>query len=97
MLFVTPAKRIPYPAFGNETMDMGVPFQVSAKGMKDHDKTRSKIHGLIPLEKHAGNNTVDGVEETVEQCPVIKKELAEVLVNGKNTMAVSNIYEFEGH
>ena len=83
--------------FRNEAVDVGIPFQISAKGMKDHDKTRSKIHGLIPLEKHAGNNTVDGVEETVEQCPVIKKELAEVLVNGKNTMAVSNIYEFEGH
>ena len=65
--------------------------------MKDHYKTGSKIHGLILFEKHAGNNTVDSVEETVEQCPVIKKELAEVLVNGKNTMAVSNIYEFEGH
>ena len=83
--------------FRNEAVDVGIPFQISAKGMKDHDKTRSKIHGLIPLEKHAGNNTVDGVEETVEQCRVIKKELAEVLVNGKNTMAVSNIYEFEGH
>ena len=42
MLFVTPAKGIPNTALGNEAMNMGVPFQVSAKRMKDTDKARSK-------------------------------------------------------
>lgn len=65
--------------------------------MKNHDETRSKIHGLILFEKHAGNNTVDSVEEAVEQCPVIKKELAEVFVYGKDAVAVGNVYQFEGH
>ena len=65
--------------------------------MKDHDKTRSKIQGLILFEKHAGNNTVDSVEEAVEQCPVIKEEPAEVFVNGKDTMPVDNVYQLEGH
>ena len=78
-------------------MDVGVPFQISAKGMKDHDKTWSKIHGLILIEKHTGNDTVHSVEEAVEQCPVIKEELAEVLINGKDTMPVGNIYQLEGH
>ncbi len=76
---------------------MGVPFQISAKGMKDHDKTWSKIHGLILIEKHTGNDTVDSVEEAVEQCPVIKEELAEILINGKDTMPVGNIYQLERH
>lgn len=65
MLFVTPAKRIPYPAFGNETMDMGVPFQVSAKGMKDTDKTRSKEFGFVLFMEHPGDNTVNGREKAV--------------------------------
>ena len=44
--------------------------------MKDHDKTRSKIQGLILFEKHAGNNAVDSVEKAVEQRPVVKEEAA---------------------
>ena len=59
--------------------------------MKNHDETRSKIHGLILFEKHAGNNTVDSVEEAVEQCPVIKKELAEVFVYGKDAVAEGRV------
>lgn len=92
-----PEAMITVSTFRNEAVDVGIPFQISAKGMKDHDKTWSKIHGLILFEKHAGNNTVDSVEETVEQCPVIKKEEAEIFVNGKDTMAVGNVYQFEGH
>ena len=65
--------------------------------MKDHDKTRSKIQGLILFEKHAGNNAVDSVEKAVEQRPVVKEEAAEVFVNGKNTMPVDNVYQLEGH
>ena len=94
---ITPEAIITVTTFRNEAMDVGVPFQISAKGMKNHDKTRSKIQGLILIEKHAGNNTVDSVEEAVEQCPVIKEELSEVHINGKDTMAVGNVYQFEGH
>lgn len=65
--------------------------------MKDHDKTRSKIQGLILFEKHAGNNAVDSVEKAVEQRPVVKEEAAEVFVNGKDTMPVDNVYQLEGH
>ena len=65
--------------------------------MKDHDKTRSKIQGLILFEKHVGNNAVDSVEEAVEQRPVVKEEPEEVFVNGKDTMSVDNVYQLEGH
>jgi len=39
-------------AFRNETMNMGIPFQGPAKGMKNHNKTGSEVQGLILLEKH---------------------------------------------
>ena len=50
---------------------MGVPFQISAKGMKDHDKTGSKIQGFILFKKYTGNNTVDGKEEAVKERAVL--------------------------
>lgn len=65
VFFMTPAKRIPNPAFGNETMDMGIPFQVPAKGMKDTDKPRSKEFGFVIFMEHTRDNTVNGREKAV--------------------------------
>ena len=30
-----------------------IPFQISAKGVKNHDETGSEVHGLILLKEHA--------------------------------------------
>ena len=49
VFFMTPAKRIPNPAFRSETMDMGMPFQVPAKGMKDTDNPGVKSSDLLSL------------------------------------------------
>lgn len=65
--------------------------------MEDHDKTGSEIHGFVLLVKHLGNNTVDGMKETVKQCPVIKEKLPQVFVNGKNAMTVGGIDQLKGH
>lgn len=65
VFFMTPAKRIPNPAFRNETMDMGIPFQVPAKGMKDTDKPRSKEFGFVIFMEHTRDNTVNGREKAV--------------------------------
>lgn len=47
MLFVTPGKVVTDPTFRDETVDMRVPFEISAKGMQHTDKTRSKELGFI--------------------------------------------------
>ena len=65
--------------------------------MEHHDKTWGEIHGFVLLEKHLGNNTVHGMKEAVKQCPVIKEKLAEIPVNGKNTVAVGDVDQFKGH
>ena len=52
MADVAPDPIVTVAAFGDETMDVGIPFEVSAKGMKNHNKTGDKVHGLILLEKH---------------------------------------------
>ena len=40
-------------AFRNQAVDMRIPFQISAKGVKNHDETGSEVHGLILLKEHA--------------------------------------------
>lgn len=44
---ITPETIVAVTAFGNEAMDMRVPFQVSAKSVKDHDETGSEVHGFV--------------------------------------------------
>ena len=40
-------------AFRYKAVDVGVPLQVSAEGMEDHDKSGREVLGLVHLEKHA--------------------------------------------
>ncbi len=49
---ISPEAVITISAFRNQTMDMGIPFQIPAKSMQYHDKTRSKVFGFIHLKKH---------------------------------------------
>lgn len=84
-------------AFRNQAVDMWVPFQIPAKGVKDHDETGSEVHGLILLKKHTGNNTVHGMEEAVKEGTVTQKKLPELLINREDAMAVDDIYELKGH
>ncbi|BDZ82938.1 hypothetical protein Lac2_24340 [Claveliimonas bilis] len=65
MLFVAPAQREANAAFGNETMDMRIPFQIPAKGMKDTDKTRSKAFSIVIFEEHTGDDAVDSRKEGI--------------------------------
>ena len=76
---------------------MWIPFQVPAKGVENHDKPGSEIHGFILFEKHAGNDTVNGMEQTVKEGAVKEEKVTELFINGKNTMPVGDIDQFEGH
>ena len=97
MSAIAPESVITVSAFRNEAVDMWVPFQIPAEGMQDHDKARSKIHGLVLLGKHTGNNTVNGMEKAVKQGAVIQEKLSEALVNGEDTVPMGDIEEFEDH
>ena len=78
-------------------MDVGVPFQISAKGRKNHDKTRCEIHGLILFKKHTGNNAVNSVKKAVKERAVMQEKIPELFIDGEDTVAVLNIYQFKGH
>lgn len=53
IFYITPETVIAVTAFGNETVDVRVPFEVPAEGMEDHDKAWSEVHGFILLKKQA--------------------------------------------
>jgi len=64
---ITPETVITVAALRDQAEDVWVPFQIPAKGMENHDKTGSEIHGLILLEKQLRNNAVYSMKKTVKQ------------------------------
>lgn len=50
---------------------MRIPFEISAKGMKDADEARSKAFRFIHLEEHTKNKIADRMKETVQKRTVI--------------------------
>ncbi|BFL26098.1 hypothetical protein K310107B6_21500 [Mediterraneibacter gnavus] len=49
------------------------------------------------MKKHTRDDTVHRVKKTVEQRPVIEKEVPEIFINGKNAMSMIHIHEFKRH
>lgn len=97
MMNITPETVVTAAALGNEAVNVGIPFQVPAKGVEYHDKARGEIQGFILFEKHARNNAVDSMKKAVKEGTVIEEEIPKLIINGKNTMPVSDIDEFKGH
>lgn len=56
-----------------------------------------KLKDLFSIKKHAGNDTVNGMEETVKEGAVLKEKIPEVFINGKDTVAVCNVDELKSH
>lgn len=83
--------------FGKKTMDMGIPFKVTAKGMQDTDKTRHKISFMIEIVEEAGNDLIDSLKKTIEQGTVSEKEGTEFFCDGKNTVSMRSTNQFERH
>ena len=97
MMGITPESGITEAALGDEAVDMGVPFQIPAEGVEDHDKARCKVHGFILLQEHMGNDTGDRMEKAVEEGAVVKEKDAQLLIDGEDTVAVDGMDQLEGH
>ena len=91
----TPEAVITVSPFRDKAMNVRVPLKISAKGVKDHDETGSKILRHVHLEEHTGNNTGDSMKEAVKEFTVIKEEMTEIFVDGENAMPVSNVDQFK--
>jgi hypothetical protein len=64
---IAPKSIVGKATFRDETMNMRVPFERTSKGMKNTDKTRDKVFGLVEIMKHTKDNTTDCLEEAVEE------------------------------
>lgn len=84
-------------AFGEKAVDVRIPFEVTAKSVEDHDIAGRKIFGMVQIEKQAGYDTGDRMEKAVEERTVVKEEVAEIIINGKNAMTMLDIDEPESH
>lgn len=71
-------------AFRKKTMDMGVPFQRSAEGMKDADETGNEVSVFIQFMEKSEDDAAYSLKKTVQQGTVIQKERPQVFINGKN-------------
>lgn len=65
--------------------------------MENHDEAGSEIHGFVLFEEHAGNNVVNSMKKAVKERAVFEEKMPEVFVNGKNAMAVLDIYQLKRH
>ena len=84
-------------ALGEKTVDMGVPFEVTSKGMEDTDKTGSKAFGFVVFMEHTKDNAADGREETAKEGAVSEEEGAEFFRDGEDTVPMLNVQDFKGH
>ena len=76
---------------------MRVPFQISAKGMQDTNKTRNELSGVIEIKEITGDNHIDSLKEAVEQRTIFQEEWPKPLINGKNAMTVRGFDQLERH
>ena len=97
MVGIPPGTVITVTALRNEAVDVGIPFQVSAQGVKNHDKTGSGIQGFVLSEKHAGNNAVNSMKMATKEGAAIQEKISELPINGKDAVAVGNIHKLKGH
>lgn len=93
-------KRAPEPgaanaAFGNETVDVGIPFEVTAKGMQDTDKAGGKTLRFVGGVEHSEDNTADGRKKAIQKLPVLQEERTELFGDGKDAVPVGYINKFE--
>ena len=52
VFYMAPEAVITVAAFGKKTVNVGIPFEITAKSMKDHDIAGSKVFGMVQIEKH---------------------------------------------
>lgn len=56
--------------FGNQAVNVRIPFEIPAKSMKNHDITGSEVFGFVHFKEHVGNNTAtEWKNNEAEFCP----------------------------
>lgn len=97
MIKLAPDKGNANAAFGNETMNMRIPFEIASEGMKHTDKTRSKGLRIVEFMKHPKNNAADRGKKAIQKRAIPKKELSKLFRNRKNAMPMRTVNKRGSH
>lgn len=73
-------------------MDVWIPTERAAEGMKDTDKPRDKVFGFVQGEKTFFDDIRNSLEKAVKQSAVFEEKAAEGFVNGEDEMAMGTLY-----
>ena len=68
--YSAPGSEVTGAAFGDECMDVGIPFQVTSECMKDANKTRSKRFLFVDVRKHPKDNITDRGKQQIEEMAI---------------------------
>ena len=52
VFYMAPEAVITVTTFGKDAVDMGIPFEIPAESMENHDITGSIVFGMVQIEKH---------------------------------------------
>lgn len=78
-------------AFSKKTVDMWVPFERSAEGMKDADETGDKVSAFIHFMEESEDDTAYSLKKAVKEGTVKEEERAQVFIDGKNEMSMCTV------
>ncbi len=84
-------------ALRKKAVDMGIPFQIPAKGMKDKDKSGSEAFCFVVFAKHIEDDTSDSRKEAGKNRTVLQEIGTQFFGNGKDTVSVFYMDDFERH
>ena len=72
-------------------------MKTAPKGMKNANKSGSKTLGFIELAEHTKNDVTNRMKKTVEQRAILAKKDAKLFRDGKNTVTMNALNNFERH
>ena len=72
-------------------------MKTTPKGMKNANKSGSKTLGFIELAEHTKNDVTNRMKKTVEQRAISAKKDTKFFGNGKYTVAMNALNNFERH
>lgn len=68
--FGTPESAVTDAAFGEKTVNMRVPLQISAKCVENTNEPQGKFFSFIILVEHVEDNTLNSFKKTAQKSPV---------------------------
>ena len=97
MFYRSPRSNLARTAFGNESMDMRIPLEISTESMKNTDETGSEIFCFIHFCEHAQDYVTNGMKETVKQSTILTEVDTKFFWNCKDTVPMNAGDQLRGH